>query len=486
MDVLDKFLRNVSYKFPKGYPDMNNDQDIALIESILLNEFEIDLSEVALSPTQLKKPYPPRNEFADKYKDRGERFLEKIINGDDFELNDESTIKIDVKASQKAVDALKNKDYDVLSGRNKIFVDTEGNTYSLSQFKKTSEFGSGSGMGGGAAQTAIQESTQSVVNSIAYGIKNSQITSDDLTDENIEDAYNISDVSATLEEVKQFIKEQTSWTNTLVKTANILYKEFPSSTLLQHRGSSFVDSIYNAYKTAKSTANLSMQADKWNPADIWMVEPGTLNTEFPTEISELNALIADLFSENKLIGVSLKKLGNEAKLSTYNMSEENREGYTFVEFDSRPTNNNTVLIYSDGSITFRTFNFATNFAGEIKGKTAAQGKIGQGAINDVLKSFNKTPLLPPKEIQTLFNNKDKGLIADFYKNYNKIVEGINEDDFNELLEERDLNYLVSKYLSTKLASIILDDTQNQDEIVSDMIRYASSSTKSSSVFVKVS
>ena len=24
MDVLDKFLRNVSYKFPKGYPDMNN------------------------------------------------------------------------------------------------------------------------------------------------------------------------------------------------------------------------------------------------------------------------------------------------------------------------------------------------------------------------------------------------------------------------------------------------------------------------------
>ena len=46
--------------------------------------------------------------------------------------------------------------------------------------------------------------------------------------------------------------------------------------------------------------------------------------------------------------------------------------------------------------------------------------------------------------------------------------------------------MVSKYLSTKLASIILDDTQNQDEIVSDMIRYASSSTKSSSVFVKVS
>jgi hypothetical protein len=35
MDVLDKFLRSVSYKFPKGYPDMNDEQDISLMENIL-------------------------------------------------------------------------------------------------------------------------------------------------------------------------------------------------------------------------------------------------------------------------------------------------------------------------------------------------------------------------------------------------------------------------------------------------------------------
>lgn len=35
MDVLDKFLNNVSYKFPKGYPDMNDEQDISLMENIL-------------------------------------------------------------------------------------------------------------------------------------------------------------------------------------------------------------------------------------------------------------------------------------------------------------------------------------------------------------------------------------------------------------------------------------------------------------------
>jgi hypothetical protein len=35
MDVLDKFFKKYSYKFPKGYPDMNNKQDVLLLESIL-------------------------------------------------------------------------------------------------------------------------------------------------------------------------------------------------------------------------------------------------------------------------------------------------------------------------------------------------------------------------------------------------------------------------------------------------------------------
>ena len=42
-------------------------------------------------------------------------------------------------------------------------------------------------------------------------------------------------------------------------------------------------------------------------------------------------------------------------------------------------------------------------------------------------------------------------------------------------------------MSTKLASTIESQDQSiQDEIISDMIRYASSATKSSSVFAKVS
>ncbi len=35
MDIFDKFFKKFSYKFPKGYPDMNNTQDVFLLESIL-------------------------------------------------------------------------------------------------------------------------------------------------------------------------------------------------------------------------------------------------------------------------------------------------------------------------------------------------------------------------------------------------------------------------------------------------------------------
>jgi hypothetical protein len=52
MDVFDKFFKKYSYKFPKGYPDMKNEQDVLLLESILeqlLNENISLISEASES-----------------------------------------------------------------------------------------------------------------------------------------------------------------------------------------------------------------------------------------------------------------------------------------------------------------------------------------------------------------------------------------------------------------------------------------------------
>jgi hypothetical protein len=44
MDVLEKFLYSISYKFPKGYPDLKNKQDILLLERELF-KYNVDLGE---------------------------------------------------------------------------------------------------------------------------------------------------------------------------------------------------------------------------------------------------------------------------------------------------------------------------------------------------------------------------------------------------------------------------------------------------------
>ena len=50
MDIFDKFFKKFSYKFPKGYPDMNNTQDVFLLESILKElGIEVDINESNLS-----------------------------------------------------------------------------------------------------------------------------------------------------------------------------------------------------------------------------------------------------------------------------------------------------------------------------------------------------------------------------------------------------------------------------------------------------
>ena len=50
MDVLDKFFTKYSYKFPKGYPDLKDKQDILLLESILEElDVKIKLNEANLS-----------------------------------------------------------------------------------------------------------------------------------------------------------------------------------------------------------------------------------------------------------------------------------------------------------------------------------------------------------------------------------------------------------------------------------------------------
>ena len=63
MDSLDKFIKSVAWKFPKGYPDMNDSKDKAMLfelaenfmGEIIINEAQVDYNERIRKALDLKK-----------------------------------------------------------------------------------------------------------------------------------------------------------------------------------------------------------------------------------------------------------------------------------------------------------------------------------------------------------------------------------------------------------------------------------------------
>jgi hypothetical protein len=76
MDVLTTFLNKISYKFPKGYPDMNNEQDIFIVEQEL-HKLGIDLKEnKTIDRTEAKEILKKELGLSDSdFKDSGLNFF---------------------------------------------------------------------------------------------------------------------------------------------------------------------------------------------------------------------------------------------------------------------------------------------------------------------------------------------------------------------------------------------------------------------------
>ena len=148
MDVLDKFLKQYSYKFDKGYPDMNNPKD-----KEMLFEFAYKLiSEKALNWNDLSgesRKLVRLTQLANKIKEKTPFTLES---GEEVVLSFNDPSYEDLFTNQK-VDTIKD-----IGGRSinnfKFFVDSKGNEYSFKQIKKTKELG---GSGGSKAQTSERQ-----------------------------------------------------------------------------------------------------------------------------------------------------------------------------------------------------------------------------------------------------------------------------------------------------------------------------------------
>jgi hypothetical protein len=428
---------------------------------------------VSLSSSQLEKPYHSNHEFYGLYQDRGERFLEKIEKQEPFEITDGSSVTID--KFSPGIEFLQTKQYKQLGGGKKLFK-TEIGDLSLSQFVKTQEFGSNNGQGAGSKNTAIQESTQCVFNSMLRSLEKTYLDVEDITLENISSSYQYCNTTTPWEEIYEF-SQIPNWQQSFLTSSNTLQEYLGEMEYENHRDSLFIDNIYNSAKL-----NVNYQLDKWNPADIWLIKDSVLNTRFSSSLDELNNQLEDMFDRKELIGVSLKKLGKEPKIEVKNKKYSYKKQYNYLGYKTTYKSKDIKLLYDGGQICFRTFNYGTNWAGEILGKTASHGKIGFGAINSILKKYN-IGLKTTKEIKiycetTPYNQLLHKLLENFI--------GL-ETKFNIFIQDKNIDWRVSKLLGL----FLLDNIESQpkviqNKIITEFINYASSELDESSVFLKLS
>jgi hypothetical protein len=153
MNPFDKFFKQYAWKFPKGYPDMKNEQDILLLESLvskILGE-EIVLEKALAWPdlSDASRKYYRLGVIDDKIK-RGNPF--KLEDGREEVLTYTDEDYSDLFANQKVDDIRRIGGSSINTFP--FFKDPQGNNIGFKQISKTKELG---GAGGSKAQTTERQ-----------------------------------------------------------------------------------------------------------------------------------------------------------------------------------------------------------------------------------------------------------------------------------------------------------------------------------------
>lgn len=471
MNIIDRVILEWSYKTKKGYPDINNKEDMEIFESM----FGFNLNETPLTPKELGKQNSKTKE------ERIDILIHKIQNKEPLELDkSEDTFLVYDPRGEKVAEL---EDWSVDKGPVKLF-NREGESITTSKLKKSADFGGGKGSGGGAAQTAIQESAQCLVNALAQELGN-EITEKDLTEDKLKSVINDIDSNISSDSIIDFIINSPGWASTFINTAKKI-NTYIGSGFEFHRGSSFVDSIYETWRKVRKDNGWRIQDDKWNPADIWAVSPVAKNISLRKEdIAALNNHLVELFDEKKLIGISLKKLGPDSKMTILNR-ETQAEKDEYSSAIVSPSSKDAYINFKSGAkMQLRTFSTdGTSFQGELKGKTAAQGKIGGGVLKMLLNKNGAGDIPNQKDALADSVNLSEPFINTFIELAKK------HGKFNitaEELKEKTTDWISSKYQALSVVKVL--ETGDKDKVsdaLTDIANYAGSKSSISSVYIKVS
>jgi len=386
--------------------------------------------------------------------------------------------------------------------------ETELNVYLIGDVKKYVRLNvkpNGSkGSGGGAAATAIQEAAQCVYAAMRYYCGDKEV----YTEEDLKCGMKHVDVGGTkLEDIMGLPKE---WKEGSMKGANEIFEKVGAGKYKFVRGDRLLDdgSIKKAFGRVKGQTNLSSE-DKWNPADIWMVEESEVDAikkhlDGENTIDCLNNALLQLFNEKKLMGISLKKIEGDARMDIKNNQSaavrKANEKAKFVKYDLTFLSSMDVYLYY-GPGTFEKFQ-ARNFGGsskgdwklELKGKSAAQGKIQGTVLIELLKSAGFTNISQfkiPTWAESDPNARNAGditteiynLLKDYSATKFNKSPGAKENNKAQIATQ-DKSWRYSKLAGLRFLDW-LTKCKDPDMAMKEIYLYASSQSDKSSVYYKL-
>ena len=312
-----------------------------------------------------------------------------------------------------------------------VFTSDDGKKLKLTDVIKTPMFGGGRGSGGGAEQTALMECGQCIYAAAVF--KGEKLSVGDELDSSLWGAYSSSfDVDKSLDAIEKGYTQ--SWIDSSILIANEMKKNFKGTNYVFHRGSAFVKEIENKFKELNKAEKPKPFSDinKWSPADIYAVKSG-IRFDFNqySRLGEFTNELKELYDRQDLVGISLKLASGRVTTVENNTKGFIRRPVRYGGYEKQRNFFNSKDFYIKLGTTkmqLRTFSPVSSWQGEVKGKTAAAGKIGGGVLESIMIKNSTLTKFPytNDELKRIATSPTPSFLDELYQMYVGLV-GKNAD-----------------------------------------------------------
>lgn len=342
------------------------------------------------------------------------------------------------------------------------------------------------GSGAGAALTKLTESAQCLYAALAFKLKR-DLTKKDISKKNFNLVSNLVFVDEKWENMMNLPDE---WVDSCVRGANLLRKKFKGSFTF-HRGSSEVESIESHFESLRAAEGLSLNRNKWSPADIYLISKDFKISSITEQntILGLNAAMKRELLGKRLIGVSLKKIEGGGKLQEMNLNKNeisiSYEGYTLAS-DSMDGYLNLKVDGKSVKIQFRSFGgeSLTGWQGEIKGASANQGKISLGPLNMILENNGVSTV--STDAASKAKRNDKNVARTISEGMISLGSWKRSSENAKIVQGESDKWRYSKMQVVELIEILeSQNAKKRNKIVNDIYLYASSQSEYSAPYIKL-